>query len=536
MMKKRIMKIGISGGGPAGLTFAAILKAEAAETNTVYDITIFERGSGVGTNQGSGWDMDAQALMALRRAGVDPSSLQRPGSDTMRFYKLHEENDNDLPLYVMKMPSVLESVGLKKEQIGLDEINCETERKKLIDGLLSSLGLDGSNTPKSPHVRIQHDCYVADAKQITIKNTETDDTDTASTHDNSGIELFDREGVSLGEYDLVVDASGVNSSSLRHLRFKEDADAVYTGTTFIQFNVKSPEQDWDETIVQRLGEGTLGVYGPTADGTGTLGVFAQRYGANIKDQMTNISIQIYTEDPNQVASDLGCQGLHGYLNQEDIVKKAVEYAKHTLLAHQDWPDKYRAMFDATDGVRVLPIYMHPSSVKVSNGEKNGKTATDTSGNTWNEDLVVPGSEQIPFIGIGDALHALPPSSGMSGNFALRDAADLATALLAEQKKDPSSNTLATMLRNQEQIFVQRTEDRRQHTIEKAKFGKDYDSSTTVHDFDWISSVVIAKPFSWTDPGAVCIAGYLRTLTFLNRWDNYGILPLSKSNRNSNSDK
>ena len=125
---------------------------------------------------------------------------------------------------------------------------------------------------------------------------------------------------------------------------------------------------------------------------------------------------------------------------------------------------------------------------------------------------------------------------MSGNFALRDDADLATALLAEQKQDPSSNTLATMLRNQEQIFVQRTEDRRQHTIEKAKFGKDYDSSTTVHDFDWISSVVIAKPFSWTDPGAVCIAGYLRTLTFLNRWDNYGILPLSKSNSNRNSGK
>merc|ERR1711865_1026506 len=112
--------------------------------------------------------------------------------------------------------------------------------------------------------------------------------------------------------------------------------------------------------------------GPTADGTGTLGVFAQRYGANIKDQMTNISIQIYTEDPNQVAMDLGCQELHGYLNQEDIVKKVVEYAKHTLLAHQDWPDKYRAMFDATDGVRVLPIYMHPSSVKVSNGEKKRK--------------------------------------------------------------------------------------------------------------------------------------------------------------------
>lgn len=128
--------------------------------------------------------------------------------------------------------------------------------------------------------------------------------------------------------------------------------------------------------------------------------------------MTNISIQIYTEDPNQVATDLGCQGLHGYLNQDDIVKKAVEYAKHTLLAHQDWPDKYRAMFDATDGVRVLPIYMHPSSVKGSNVEENGKTSTDTSGSTWNDDMVVPGSEQIPFICIGDALHALPPVSSV----------------------------------------------------------------------------------------------------------------------------
>ena len=141
-------------------------------------------------------------------------------------------------------------------------------------------------------------------------------------------------------------------------------------------------------------------------------MFAQRYGANIKDQMTNISIQIYTEDPNQVATDLGCQGLHGYLNQNDIVEKAVEFAKHTLLAHQDWPDKYRAMFDATDGVRVLPIYMHPSSVKGSNVEETGKTSIDTSGSTWNDDMVVPGSEQIPFIGIGDALHALPPVSSV----------------------------------------------------------------------------------------------------------------------------
>ena len=78
---------------------------------------------------------------------------------------------------------------------------------------------------------------------------------------------------------------------------------------------------------------------------------------------------------------------------------------------------------------------------------------------------VEGSDSLPFIGIGDALHALPPWSGMSGNYALKDASDLATALLAEQKKGRESWCLASMARENERKFLERADKMRKGCME-----------------------------------------------------------------------
>ncbi|EJK55314.1 hypothetical protein THAOC_24964 [Thalassiosira oceanica] len=133
----------------------------------------------------------------------------------------------------------------------------------------------------------------------------------------------------------------------------------------------------------------------------------------------------------------------------------------------------------------------------------------------------PGSDELPFLSIGDALHALPPWSGMSGNYSLQDANDLATALIEEhQKGDWSSESIAIKFRELEKDFSLRTEDRRKE-VAWTTDDKDYMSSTPIKDFAMVGRIT-NKPWSWKDPLQLLIAGFMRCVTFLNRFDNYGV--------------
>lgn len=347
----------------------------------------------------------------------------------------------------------------------------------MIDGLTSALG---------DNVTVNHDCYVSGVKK---------DTD-------GSIELLGRDGSSYGKYDLIIDASGVNSP-VRKSRFSSEANAFYTGQTWIQGKLDSPEKSVDSSVVEHLGEGTSISYGPTIDGKGTCMLCLQRYGAKKEDKMTTVSLVAYTENPDDLAKELGYEGRHGNASEEALLKSVSDYAK-CQLSNEGWSEEYRNIFDRISGVRVLPIKMHPST-------------TDTMKHE------VPGSDVLPFIGVGDALHALPPWSGMSGNMALMDASDLATAILKEQKTDWSPSSIATIMRTHEQTFMERTDEKRAECIKSAS-GK-YMLSTPVQDFNLVSQI-LGQEFSWFNPIAVCIAGYLRILTLLNRLDNYGI-PIRK---------
>lgn len=457
----RKMRIAIAGGGPSGLTLAAILAREAP--SAAFDITVFERGTR-DRDQGAGWDIIGGAQAALSRAGVKPEVYQRPGSDTMRFYKV----GCDKPLSVLRMPPVLERLGLTKAQIGLDEINPETERGKIINSLSSS-------------TTIQYETCISELKQ---------------DHSDGCLELIGRDGTSYGKFDVIVDASGV-SSSLRQARFTTEADSYYTGTCLVMSVIDASEKTIEPVIAGQLGEGTLMNYGPTADGKGTVELMLQRFGA--ENSKTTLGMMVNTNDPKDLVKELEFQGIWGLTSDPAALKRVKDYARKRLSA---FPEEYQAMYDHILGAYVSQVKMHPSYADAMKS-------------------TVSGSDKLPFIGIGDALHALPPWSGMSGNYSLMDAADLATSLISLQKTEWTNLSIAEVLRGHEKDFMQRTDERREDSA-RTPDRKDYLSITPIEEFDLVGRVT-NMAFSWKDMKSVAIQSFLRFITFLNRFDNYGII-------------
>jgi len=458
----KTIKLAIAGGGPSGLTLAGILGREAPEC---FEVTIFERGA-KDRDQGAGWDVSAEAQASLQRAGVNPQVYQCPGSDNMRFYKAGESD----PLTVLRLPPYLERLGMKKAYLGLDECNLETERSKIINTLVESL---------PPSTTVQYNTVISEA-----------------TQDSEGkMELFGRDGSSLGKFDAVVDASGV-SSRLRRTRFTEEADSYYTGKCMLRSTLDDPWKTCSAEISSKF-SGTTGFYGPSSDGLGTEEVMLQRFG--VDSPKSTLALTISIQDPQSLVDQLKFEGIYGSTTDPEALQRVKDYARKRLVA---FPLEYREMFDGISSAHVTSVRMHPSY------EEAMKSVT-------------PGSDELPFLSIGDALHALPPWSGMSGNYSLQDANDLATALIEEhQKGDWSTGLIATKFRELEKDFSIRTEDRRKEVAQTSD-DKDYMSSTPIKDFALVGRIT-NKPWSWKDPMQVAISGFLRFVTFLNRFDGYGV--------------
>ena len=92
----------------------------------------------------------------------------------------------------------------------------------MVDGLMAEL------KRPSPNVTVLHCCKVCKVCRG-IKGC----------NDGEGIEVFGDGDVSLGKFDLFVDASGV-ASPARGARF--GAKAFYTGVTFMEGVVSNPEK------------------------------------------------------------------------------------------------------------------------------------------------------------------------------------------------------------------------------------------------------------------------------------------------------
>ena len=77
---------------------------------------------------------------------------------------------------------------------------------------------------------------------------------------------------------------------------------------------------------------------------------------------------------------------------------------------------------------------------------------------------------------------------MSGNMALADASDLASDLLKEQKTDWSPSSIANLMRTNEQVFMERTDEKRAGCVKSGEYSKKYISLTPVQDFTFISQI------------------------------------------------
>ena len=166
--------------------------------------------------------MSDEAKDALCRAGVEPEVYQCPGSDNMMFFRV----DEDKPMTALRLPPYLEKIGIKKDHLGLGECNLETERARMVGGLIENL-------PSS--TKIHFDVSISEARQADDK-----------------MELLARDGSSLGMFDAVVDASGENST-LRRTRFSKEADAYYTGKCHLMSILDDPEKSISPDISRKLG-------------------------------------------------------------------------------------------------------------------------------------------------------------------------------------------------------------------------------------------------------------------------------------------
>lgn len=373
-----------------------------------FELTVLESGA-ASRDQGSGWDCDKAAIAALQRAGLDVSTIQRTKSDSFRLFR----TGSSVPEMMTSTPAVFKRLGLRLPWDGL-----ETDRTVMINSLVAAL--EGrADVRFGPRVA---DCKVADGR----------------------VTVLDRAGASLGTFDAVIDASGAHGA-LRNKRYAVESNAVYTGVTLVQGVIASPEESCSAEIVRRVGEGTALVCGPSRDGTGSTLLGFQRFGADPNDQRTKCDLFFPTADPGAVTAELGFRASS---EERDVAKAKAFFAEH--LAAESWEEDYRAASQAIDYVRVLPIFMHPSAA---------------------ETVVVAGTEDLPVLCIGDALHALPPWSGKSGNFALADAADCASAFIAAAAKcsgEGAGAALAETMRGLEGKFMQRADEERPRAVRVAE--------------------------------------------------------------------
>ena len=195
------------------------------------------------------------------------------------------------------------------------------------------------------------------------------------------------------------------------------------------------------------------------------------------------------DDPHALADLVGLSGIHGASSTQEQLEAVKRYYKDSL-SHPDWPQCYRELFDEIEAVRLLPCSCTPCP-------RHG---------------VVDGSDSLCFVGVGDALHALPPWSGTSRHAR----SDLATALLDLQEqgwcavwpapcgsgcRGPMSPGCAAL-----------TQGRRFKDM----------LTTRVKDRDYVLSHIAGEKSMFASMETFFIVSFLKTLTWLNRFENYGL--------------
>ena len=236
-------------------------------------------------------------------------------------------------------------------------------------------------------------------------------------------------------------------------------------------------------------------------------LFLQRFGADPEDKRAVCILRCSsrsidtTTDPRAMAKALDLPpGAHGLLTDKALLAN-VRALFRAELAHPDWPEDHRSVADSFSGFRVLPIFMMPGAAGAEPVPEDG----------------------LALLNIGDALHALPPWSGTSGNFALRDASDAATALLELARAGGPRDVVAT-LRRLEGDFLRRADGVAKGGMEvRARCERVGKAMTEI----WPRTPVSAfDPSTFFTGGSVgfftskAMRFLMGTMTWLNSWDDY----------------
>jgi len=495
-MTNNTMRVAVCGAGPAGLVTASILSREAP--SGTFEIDVFERQDRE-RDQGAGWDIDARGQAILRRAGVDPSIISREGSDMVRmFHASAEESEGKQPWLAIGKPSYLAFLG------GDDP---ETNRHLLREELLKAV--DGQPNP----VSVRFSCGISAVHASADDKTET-------------VELIGEDGSCLGEYDLVIDASGIHSP-LRQALFADSAagtllEQSFTGFTILHGAIEAPEASVDPLLVKRLGEGTMVTFGPHTSGRGGRSFSLQRFGAAHSDQRCSFAwahrSQGQEDQPPRaqtLSAELGLDPARTFFSTDhdpEGFATVKQFIKGEMGAK--WDPMYHRCVDALSSIAIRQQHMLPAAPR--------STAAATS---------------LPVVCIGDALHAVPAYTGKGGNTALADSADIATSLLAYAAATVAAPacpvpvpTLPELLRRDERRFLARVADeagtrelptRRRMEWMWGKGGFDPAAHCTVGAFatcggDWDEE---GYGWTWEKRAAVLFVG---AFTWLNALEGFGM--------------
>eukprot|EP00750_Incisomonas_marina_P031290 INCI792.1.p1 GENE.INCI792.1~~INCI792.1.p1 ORF type:complete len:483 (-),score=82.34 INCI792.1:378-1826(-) len=341
-------RVAVVGAGIGGLALSAMLARKLPGAS----LAVLER-SHCNRDEGYGLDLDEHGQEALVRAGVFHRfwEVSRLKSNTWNTYPLR----GDTPLFT-KFSRVMEA---------------ESNRAGVRQLFLEALHERGAS--------INYECHVTDAR--------------AAGDDYRALELLAKNGSSIGEFDLVVDACGLHSP-LRHLRVDDPVGKHFSGLTLIHGVVDHPENDLPPEVVHRLGEGTLLIVGRGYN------FVLQRFGADADDKRAAFFYQLPPREADDVQAEIGIE--MSTSREAGILRAGEGLQKVQKWLHADMGNNfdplYHAVIDGLSRVTVRGTYTHGSGTTLR---------SDTE------------SRVLPLVCCGDSLRNIGLGGG--GNLAIQDA-------------------------------------------------------------------------------------------------------------------
>eukprot|EP00927_Polykrikos_kofoidii_P040116 TRINITY_DN34346_c0_g1_i1.p1 TRINITY_DN34346_c0_g1~~TRINITY_DN34346_c0_g1_i1.p1 ORF type:complete len:519 (-),score=82.75 TRINITY_DN34346_c0_g1_i1:109-1614(-) len=410
-------RIAICGAGISGLNLGGILSRRLGAAGR---IAVFERAAS-DRDQGYGLDLNKHGQEALARAGVYGRfwEIARPRSDAgTAFFQASSQGPDARPTVFIYAPRWMQRhfrthVGARPE----------CNREKLRDILLDALKERGTT--------VHFNTKAADIREVP-----------AADGGLSAAELFDQEGRSLGEFDLVVDAMGLHSTLRQHY-VDDPLGKHFGGMVMIHGSINDPEASFSPQLMARFAPyGTTGVMCRKGH------FFMQRYGASAEDNRTSIFYVISRED--------GEDGVFAELGLDTPSSR-----EGGIMRDSDRLDRVKSWIKRDMGDDFCPIWKeavdHMDRVTVRNDVTHGDTELRPN-------------VTMPLICIGDSLRNCGLGGG--GILALEDTIELAKVLLPDdgEGKSPAFNEETgrvdpAVLRRAAEVMLAR---KNKHAAEKRK--------------------------------------------------------------------